>query len=100
MARRQRALNIAAALLPNQRCIAVLSGTATSQAHWFGAPVRENTKMRWKISHHRGHDPRHLDLAALFALLIVIVAVYRFFESSPEKPRPPAFIVPSQSVRW
>jgi len=55
--------------------------------------------MRWKISPH-GHDPRQLDLIAVFALLILIVAAWRFFNNSPEPPATTAFIVPSQSVRW
>ena len=55
--------------------------------------------MRWKISHH-GHDPRQIDLLAVLALLIVIVAAYRYFSQSPEFPSTTAFIVPSQSVRW
>ncbi len=37
--------------------------------------------MRWKIS-HGGHDPRQIDLIAIFALLIT------------------AFIDPSQTIRW
>ena len=55
--------------------------------------------MRWKISPH-GHDPRQLDLVAIFALLILIVAAWRFFDKSPEPLDSTAFIVPSQSVRW
>jgi hypothetical protein len=56
--------------------------------------------MRWKIS-HRGHDPRQIDLAAVLALVIIIVAVYRYFEhSSVDVRSAPTFIVPSQSVRW
>jgi hypothetical protein len=55
--------------------------------------------MRWKISHH-GHDPRQIDLLAAFALLIIIVAAYRYFTYSPKIPSTTAFIVPSQSVRW
>jgi hypothetical protein len=55
--------------------------------------------MRWKISRH-GHDPRQIDLIAIFALLILIVAACRFFTSSPEPQDATAFIVPSQSVRW
>ena len=55
--------------------------------------------MRWKISHH-GHDPRQIDLVAVLALLIVIVAACRYFDSHPEAPSTTAFIVPSQSVRW
>jgi hypothetical protein len=55
--------------------------------------------MRWKISHH-GHDPRQIDLLAVFALLIIIIAAYRYFTCGPEVPSTTAFIVPSQSVRW
>jgi hypothetical protein len=63
--------------------------------------------MRWKISHRgdwksspRGHDPRQIDLIAIFALLIVIIAACRFFESRSDMPSNAAFVVPSQSVRW
>ncbi len=65
--------------------------------------------MRWKISHrnhglgnqgHGSHDPRQIDLLAIVALLIVIVAAFRFYASDPEPPATTAFIVPSQSVRW
>ena len=55
--------------------------------------------MRWKISHH-GHDPRQIDLLAVPALLIIIVAAYRYFIHSPEAAHTTAFIVPSQGVRW
>jgi len=55
--------------------------------------------MRWKTS-HRGHDPRHIDLLAVLALVIVIAAACRFFGSDTERPSTTAFIVPSQSVRW
>jgi hypothetical protein len=55
--------------------------------------------MRWKISHH-GHDPRQIDLLTVLALLIVILAGYRYFGGSPEPSRTAAFIEPSQSVRW
>ncbi len=55
--------------------------------------------MRWKIS-HRGQDPRCIDLLAALALVIVIIAAWRFFESGSDTPQPAAFIVPSQSVRW
>ncbi|MGZ5922763.1 MAG: hypothetical protein ACXWLT_13430 [Rhizomicrobium sp.] len=55
--------------------------------------------MRWKIS-HRGHDPRRIDLIAIFALLIVIIAAWRFFTASSNPPSTATFIVPSQSVRW
>ncbi len=39
--------------------------------------------MRWKISHH-GHDPRHIDLLVALALVIVIIAAWRFFESGSD----------------
>jgi hypothetical protein len=55
--------------------------------------------MRWKISRH-GHDPRQIDLAALLALLIVIVAAFSYFSESPKFPNTAPFIVPSQSVHW
>jgi len=56
--------------------------------------------MRWKIS-PRDHDPRQVDLIAIFALLIVIVAACMFLDSRSGTPRSTtAFIVPSQSVRW
>ena len=38
--------------------------------------------MRWKIG-HGGHDPRHIDLIAAFALLILIVAACHFLSGSP-----------------
>jgi hypothetical protein len=56
--------------------------------------------MRWKISHH-GHDPRQVDLVAVLALVIIIVAAYRYFShSAADAPSASALIVPSQSVRW
>ena len=55
--------------------------------------------MRWKIS-HRGHDPRQIDLIAVLALIIVIVAAYRFFSGVSDAPSSTTFIVPSQNVRW
>ena len=56
--------------------------------------------MRWKIS-HRGRDPRHVDLIAILALLIIIVAACRIYSDSDSgTPSHTAFIVPSQSVRW
>jgi hypothetical protein len=55
--------------------------------------------MRWKISRH-GHDSRQIDLLAVLALLILIVAACRYFTESPVEPSTTAFIVPSQNVRW
>jgi hypothetical protein len=60
--------------------------------------------MRWRIHHHghhhHRHDPRQVDLIAVFALLIVIVAACSFFTGHADAPSATAFIVPSQSVRW
>jgi hypothetical protein len=55
--------------------------------------------MRWKIS-HRGHDPRQIDLLAILALFVVIVAAWHYFDSSSRPQSTTAFIEPSQSVRW
>ena len=59
----------------------------------------EETTMRWKISHH-GHDPRQIDLLAVIALIIVIIAAWRYFEGGSEPPNTTAFIVPSQNAHW
>jgi hypothetical protein len=55
--------------------------------------------MRWKISHHC-HDPRHIDLLAALALLIVIIVAWQYFDANPKPQNAAAFIEPSQSVRW
>jgi hypothetical protein len=56
--------------------------------------------MRWKIS-HRGHDPRQIDLIAILALLIIIIAGFELYSTSTAPaPNKAAFVVPSQSVRW
>jgi hypothetical protein len=36
----------------------------------------------------------------VLALLVLIIAAYRYFTYSPEVPNTTAFIVPSQSVHW
>jgi hypothetical protein len=55
--------------------------------------------MRWKID-PSGHDPRQIDLLAVVAMLIVIVAVGHFLTEHPKPKQTSSFIVPSQSVRW
>jgi hypothetical protein len=55
--------------------------------------------MRWKISRH-GHDPRQVDLLAVIALMILIIAAWSYFGHRSEPPNTTALIVPSQSVRW
>jgi Trk-type K+ transport system membrane component len=63
---------------------------------------REAKIMRWKISHqrHGQHDPRQIDLIAIFVLLIVIVTAFRFYSANPAPPSTASFVDPSQSVRW
>ena len=58
--------------------------------------------MRWKISHrHHGHDPRQIDLLAVIALMIVIVAAYGLLAGYAAPPtNNTALIEPSQNVRW
>jgi len=58
--------------------------------------------MRWKISHHHGHhDPRQVDLLAVAALIIIVIAAFSYFADRSYAPASHAsFIVPSQSVRW
>jgi hypothetical protein len=78
-------------------CRAGNHGPAEELIQCFG---RKDLKtMRWKLSHH-GHDPRQIDLVAVLALLIIIVAAFLFFSHGPEPSNTSAFIVPSQSVRW
>jgi len=56
--------------------------------------------MRWKPG-RSGHDSRQLDLLAIIALAILIVAGWRYFEDSTALPQSTtAFIVPSQTVHW
>jgi hypothetical protein len=62
-------------------------------------PLGRAKTMRWKIS-HRGHDPRQIDLIAILALLIAIIAAYRFYSSDSTPPSSTALIVPSQNVHW
>ena len=55
--------------------------------------------MRWKTGHHE-HDPRQVDLLAVVALLILIVAGFSYLADRSEPQSTASFIVPSQSVRW
>jgi hypothetical protein len=55
--------------------------------------------MPWKIN-PRGHDPRQIDLLAVIAIVIAIVAIGHYVNQSPRPPAKSAFIEPSQSVRW
>jgi hypothetical protein len=55
--------------------------------------------MRWKIQ-PSGHDPRQIDLVAVFAMLIVIIAVGLYLDGPRKTHITSSFIEPSQSVRW
>jgi hypothetical protein len=55
--------------------------------------------MRWNIK-PSGHDPRQIDLLAVVAMLIVIVAIGHYLTEPAKSHRTSAFIEPSQSVRW
>jgi len=55
--------------------------------------------MRWKIR-PGGHDPRQIDLLAVVAMLIVVVAIGHYMTEHPKTHLTSSFIVPSQSVRW
>jgi hypothetical protein len=56
--------------------------------------------MRWKGGRHH-HDPRQIDLLAVFALLIAIIAAYGVFANYSAPPaNKTALIEPSQHVRW
>ena len=55
--------------------------------------------MRWNVK-PSGHDPRQIDVLAVVAMLLIIIAVGHFF-SEPVKTRASSsFIEPSQTVRW
>jgi hypothetical protein len=55
--------------------------------------------MRLKIKPD-GHDPRQIDLLAVVAILLVIVAIGHFLTEHPKSHLTSSFIVPSQTVRW
>jgi hypothetical protein len=67
--------------------------------HCLVTSFAEETTMRWKISPH-GHDARQIDLLAIVALLIVVVAALLYFDGSPQSAHTASFIVPSQNVHW
>jgi hypothetical protein len=48
-----------------------------------------------------GHDPRQIDLLAVFALLVIVIAAWRYLDDSTAlPPSTTAYIVPSQHVHW
>ncbi len=55
--------------------------------------------MRWKIR-PTGHDPRQIDLLAIVAMVLIVIAVGHFLTGRPNKHLTSSFIEPSQTVRW
>ena len=55
--------------------------------------------MRWKIR-PTGHDPRQVDLLAIVAMVLIVLAVGHFLTEHPKKHLTASFIEPSQTVRW
>jgi hypothetical protein len=55
--------------------------------------------MRWKMK-PSGHDPRQIDLLAVAAMLVVIIAVGHYLTEHPKSHLTSSFIEPSQTVRW
>jgi hypothetical protein len=69
------------------RSIVVMSPTGTNNMRWRLRPT--------------GHDGRQIDLLAILALLVLIVAAWRYLDDSTAlPPSTTAYIVPSQHVRW
>jgi hypothetical protein len=55
--------------------------------------------MRWKFR-PSGHDPRQIDLLAVLAILVLIVAVDHYGTEHPKNHLTSSIIEPSQTVRW
>lgn len=57
--------------------------------------------MRFRKISRTGHDSRQIDLLAVLALLVIIIAAWRYLDDSTAlPPSTTAYIVPSQSVHW
>ena len=72
---------------------------ARSRAAIFKGSVKECRRMREK-SNENGHDPRFIDLAAVFALLVVVAAAYTVICLDRPAPKLSSRIIPSQNTRW
>ena len=55
--------------------------------------------MRWKFQ-PSGHDPRQIDLLAVLAILVIIVAIGHYLDEPAKTHLTSSFIEPSQTVRW
>ena len=47
-----------------------------------------------------GHDPRQLDLLAIVAIILVVIAVGHFLIQPTKRSGTSSFFEPSQTVRW
>jgi hypothetical protein len=57
--------------------------------------------MRFRRISSTGHDARQIDLLAVLALLVIIVAAWRYLDDCTTlPPSTTAYIVPSQNVHW
>jgi hypothetical protein len=94
-------------IIPRGAIAASRSNEISMQPDWQPPPSprigkslrQEGQSMRWKIG-SRDRAPRQIDLIVILALLIVILAAFRFYNGDSHKPSTTAFIVPSQTVRW
>jgi hypothetical protein len=55
--------------------------------------------MRWKLQ-PSGHDPRQIDLLAIVAMILIIIAVGHFLSDPVKRRGTSSFFEPSQTVRW
>jgi hypothetical protein len=55
--------------------------------------------MRWKLQ-PRGHDPRQIDLLAILAMILIVIAVGHFLGGPGKRRGTSSFFEPSQTVRW
>lgn len=99
LARRQRPLNPPLLQRIQANCALLFAGNGRFVAELVRCLPRRTSTMPWKIN-PRGHDPRQIDLLAVIAIVIAIVAIGHYVNQSPRPPAKGAFIEPSQSVRW
>jgi hypothetical protein len=55
--------------------------------------------MRWKLR-PSGHDPRQIDLLAIVAMILIVIAVGHFLSEPIKRRGTSSFFEPSQTVRW
>jgi hypothetical protein len=55
--------------------------------------------MRWKIQ-PKDHDPRQIDLLAIVAMILIVIAIGHFMSETAKRRGTTSFFEPSQTVRW